>query len=110
MIIPLPGYLLIEPIEDDQKSAGGVYLPEASQDKPSKGMVVSVSPIVWIEHKDIVVLKKEGDKEDNTLVNQWGMVKKDSVVIYKKWTNQEVEDEGKKYLLVKFDELLGIVK
>lgn len=85
MIIPLKGYVLISPIEDDQKSAGGIYLPESAQDKPCKGFVIEIS-------NELKCPVKRGDK-----------------VIFKKWVNQEVEDEGKKYLLVKFDELLGII-
>ena len=37
-------------------------------------------------------------------------VKKGQTVVYKKWTNQEVQHKGKEYLLVKFDELLGVVE
>lgn len=99
MIKPLPGYVLIEPIEDETKT-GEIYLPETSKDKPSKGKVV----------------------EDGGWTKEWKESWEDfqdapghvflhgHIVIYKKWTNQEVGYEGKKYLLVKFDELLGIIE
>jgi len=82
-LIPLPGHVLVEPIKEDTKS-GGIYLPEDANDKPSKGKVVAVS--------------KESPVTDGQMV------------VYKKWTNQEVKFEGKEYLLVKFDELLGIIE
>lgn len=99
MIKPLPGYVLIEPIENESKT-GEIYLPETSKDKPSKGKVVDFCffrktegnyPIQWYEDKDVTKLIEAGQ-----------------TVFYKKWTNEEVEHQGKKYLFVKFDELLGV--
>jgi len=91
-IKPLSGYVLIEPVEDEQKSAGGVYLPETSKDKPSKGKVIDTSDGMWIDGK-------------------WhgSQVKKGDTVVYKKWVNQEVKDGGKEYLLVHLTEVMGIV-
>lgn len=83
MIKPLPGYVLVSPIKDDLKE-GGVYLPQSSEDKPMKGKVVN---------------KGECD-----------FVEKHYIVVYKKWTNQEVKHKGKEYLLVKFDELLAVIE
>lgn len=94
MIKPLPGYVLVSPIVDE-KSSGGLYLSDNGQDKPSKGKIVSLSKGYWLP---------DGMFHVNEEVIQ------DQVVIYKKWTNQEVEHEGKKYLLVKFDELLGVIE
>lgn len=93
MIKPLPGYVLIEPIDEEMK-VGDVYVPETSKDKPSKGKVVAVG--------DSLLAGK------GFFVNT--PVEKDQVVVYKKWTNQEVNHEGKSYLLVKFDELLGAIE
>jgi chaperonin GroES len=83
MIEPLPGYVLIEPVKEDSQS-GGIYLPDDPNDKPCKGTVVSVP-------SKCPVLQGQ-------------------TVVYKKWTNQEVKFENKDYLLVKFDELLAIIK
>jgi len=97
-IVPLSGYVLIDPIEDEQKSAGGVYLPDSSKDKPSKGKVVAIG---------------EPYTDFNTycpIVFVHSPVKLGQTVLYKKWVNQEVQHEGKEYLLVKFDEILAIIK
>lgn len=90
MIKPLPGYVLVEPLEQEEVSSGGVYLPEASKDKPMKGKIV-----------------KKGDN-----VKKWAgyeSFEEGNTVIYKKWTNQEVQHEGKSYLLVSFNELLAVI-
>lgn len=98
-IRPLPGFVLVEPIEDDTTSAGGVYLPDSSKDKPSRGKVVACGDV-------------------DTYNGDLGMMTADpgcpvedgQTVIYKKWTNQEVQDEGKTYLLVPFSDLLAVIE
>lgn len=89
MIIPLIDYVLIEPIEDETKTSKGILLPESSKDKPSRGKVVATGANMYMI----------GSKR---AVGQ--------TVIFKKWTNQEVKDGDKTYLLVKFDELMAIVE
>lgn len=97
-IKPLPGYVLIEPIEDEGKSAGGVYLPESTQDKPSRGKVVAISKPYQNFSTNFQTAFVQSPVEVG------------DIVCYKKWTNQEVEYEGNKYLLVGFSELLGIIE
>lgn len=91
MIKPLPGYILIEPIEEDSVSAGGVYVPDTSKDKPMKGRVIAKG--IKLEDWHGYIHIEEG-----------------GVVVYKKWTNQEIQHEGKEYLLVHFNELLAIIE
>jgi len=95
MIKPLPGYVLIEPIEDEDKTVGGLYLPDSSKDKPMKGKVVDLA-----YHRGA-----GGDIEESE-----PLIYKGWIVIYKKWTNQEVTHEGKEYLLVAFNELLAVIE
>ena len=101
MIRPLTDYVLVEPIEDDTKTSSGLYTPEASKDKPSKGKVVAVGLGKFLE--------MDTGQPPNKVFEE-PPVKKDQTVVYKKWTNQEVDHEGKKYLLVKFDELMGVIE
>lgn len=105
MIKPLPGYVLIETIEDDVKTDGGLYVPETEKDKPSKGRVVACGrgtptgkyeSIAYQDRLEPIVLECP--------------VSAGNVVCYKKWTNQEIQHEGKKYLLVSFSELLAIIE
>jgi chaperonin GroES len=106
MIKPLPGYALVEPIEDDLKS-GDIYLPEQTKDKPSKGKVVEVSSWAYLPHPESIYF---GEDDTETLTVVYGKIKKGTTVVYKKWTNQEVEHKGKKYLLVHFNELLAVIE
>ena len=101
MIRPLPNYLVIEPIEDDNKTSSGLYLPDSSKDKPSKGKVIASS--------DIFMFDGDTVSGGPNLTSSYFPIE-GKTVIFKKWTNQEVEDKGKKYILVKFDELLGIIE
>ena len=98
MIKPLPGYVLIEQIEDEGMTGGGLYLPDSSKDKPMKGKIVAIgNPFTDFS----------GSFQTPFVHSP---VKVGQEVCYKKWTNQEVVHEGKKYLLVAFNELLAIVE
>ena len=116
MIKPLPGYCLISPIEDEQKSAGGVYLPESAKDKPSKGKIVELSNFVPIDHRDWIIINSEPNKDLKpgefrllpTVTNEYSHLKKGVTVLYKKWVNETIKNDGKEYLLVKFQDLMAI--
>ena len=82
MIKPLKGFVLVEPIEEELKQ-GNVYLPESSKDKPNKAVVVSVS--------------------EKPLVNVG------DTIYHKKWVNETVDYEGKEYLFVKNEDILGVI-
>lgn len=113
MIKPLPGYVLVEPIEDDTKTAKGLYLPDSSKDKPSKGKIVSISPVGFAPTDALVTTCGDLFEKTNPtamLFSQYSMLNVGVTVIYKKWTNQEVSDSGKEYLLVNFNELLATVE
>ena len=107
-IVPLPGYCLVEPIEEEEKTSGGVYVPETSKDKPSKGKILEVGKIpekLISENEFRYFMSSFSD-----FFTKFPQVEVGQIVIYKKWTNQEVEHEGKKYLLVKFDEILAVIE
>lgn len=97
MIKVLPGYVLIEPLEEEDISSGGIALPETSKDKPSKGKIVAFNYF-------------PKDKWQYYLAQERKYIEIGDTVIYKKWTNQEVQHEGKTYLLVKLDELLAVIE
>jgi chaperonin GroES len=83
MIRPLKNYVLIEPIEDDTTSVGGVYLPDSTKDKPCKGKVVNIASNITL-------------------------VEIGQIVFYKKWVNETVKSNGKELLFVKVEDLLGV--
>ncbi|MCL5091088.1 MAG: co-chaperone GroES [Patescibacteria group bacterium] len=89
---PTSGYLLIEPLEAEKRTASGIVLPETHEEKPQRGKVLEV-----------------GDQEITEAgVKKPAPCKKGDVVVYKQWGGNEVKYEGKDYLLVKFEDILAI--
>ena len=86
MIIPLADYLLIEPLEGETVSPAGIFIPDASKEKPQQGKVVVLGPLVSEE------------------------LKPDLVVMYKRWGGVEIKSDGKDYLLVPEEDVLAIVE
>jgi len=93
-LTPTSGYLLVEPLEKEVKTASGIYLPDSAGEKPQKGKVLGVG---------------QPELTDSGKVRK-SPVKKGDIVIYKKWGGNEVKIEGKEYLFVKFEDVLAIEK
>ncbi len=90
---PAPGYVVILPMDAQEKTASGIYLPDSANEKPQKGKVLAV-----------------GDEEitDNG-TKRMPPVKLNDVVIYKKWGGNEVKIDGTEYLFAKFDDILAVI-
>lgn len=84
---PTAGYLLIQPLEKEVKTSGGIYLPDNAGEKPQKGKVLAVGD----DSKDFKKPCKTGD-----------------IVIYKKWGGNEVKIDNIEYMFVKFEDVLAI--
>ena len=90
---PLGGRVLIEPIEQEEITAGGIVLPETAKEKPQQGKVLAVGP---------------GDRNDKG--ERIPMeVKNGDVVLFAKYSGTEVKMDGKKLLILRESDLLGIV-
>ena len=90
---PTPGYLLVEPEEQQTKTSSGIYLPDnAKGDKPQQGKVLAAGGATFLDGKQIDSPAKVKDG-----------------VMYKKWGGNEVKIEGKEYLFVKFEDILATV-
>ena len=89
---PTAGYLLIEPLEKEVKTASGIYLPDTAGEKPQKGKVLAVGAAEVTE---------KGIKKASP-------VKVKDVVIYKKWGGNEVKIGNIEYLFVKFEDVLAV--
>jgi len=90
---PLEDRVLVKPIEADTKTASGLYLPEASKEKPVKGEVVAVGP---------------GKRLDNGKRGEMSIHVGDTVV-YGKYSGTEVEIKNVKHLIMRETELLGVL-
>lgn len=92
-IRPLNDRILIKRLEADQKTAGGILIPDNAKEKPAEGVVIAVGNGKIFENGSRQPLSvKEGNK-----------------VLYGKWSGNEVKFEGQEYLLVREDEILAII-
>ena len=89
---PAAGYLLIEPVEKETKTASGIYLPDSAEEKPQKGKVLAVG----------------ADEITDSGAKKSSPAKVGDIIIYKKWGGNEVKIEGQEYLFAKFEDILAI--
>lgn len=90
---PLAGYVLIEPVAAETRTASGLYLPETAQEKPAMGTVLAVGDDQVLENGKTVK----------------SPVKPEDKVYFKKWGGDEIKVEGRELKLVKFDDLMALV-
>ena len=92
-IQPLSGYVLIEPKPKEETTPGGIVLPDVAEEKPQEGTVLACGPDSVEEGKTLKCPVKVGD-----------------TVVYKKWGGNEIKLAGKELLLLKFEDLMAVVK
>ena len=97
-ITPSRGYCLIEPEEADEVSAGGVILAERMRDMPIKGKVLDVGEPSY----DAI------EKVGYPRVNEDMRNLLEKTVIFKKFVDNRIKEEGKELLLVPFEDILGV--
>ena len=91
---PLGSRVVVEPLEENEVTAGGIVLPETAKEKPQKGVVLSVGP---------------GDRDDEG--KRIAMdVKVGDTVLFAKYGGTEIKIDGKKLLILRESDLLAIVK
>jgi len=92
---PLSNHLFIEPIEEEKTTKSGIVLPEnVDREKPIKGKIIAVGPGKRNEKGEIIPMS----------------VKVGDVVLFKKYGPDEIEIEGKKYLVGDEDDILAIIE
>ena len=90
---PLADRLVVEPIEREEVTASGIYVPETAKEKPQEGQVIAVGPGRKDEEgKRIPMDVSQGDR-----------------VLYAKYAGTEVKLEDKKYLILKENDILAIL-
>ncbi len=80
---PLGDYVCIEPAEQAQMSAGGVFIPDTAKEKPQEGIVIAVGPGLETEKGVVPMHVKVGDK-----------------VVYSKYSGSEIKKDGIEYIFV----------
>ncbi|MDQ1272559.1 MAG: chaperonin GroES [Planctomycetota bacterium] len=94
MIRPLDDRVVIEPMEAEEKTAGGILLPDTAKEKPMKGKIIAVGDGKMLESgKRAELLVKKGDK-----------------VLYGKYAGTEVTVDGKEYLVMRESDILAKIE
>ena len=90
---PLGNRVVIEPLEEEEITAGGIVLPETAKEKPQKGMVIAVGP---------------GERDDDGKRIEMD-VKEGDQVLFAKYAGTEIKVDGKKLLILRESDLLAII-
>ena len=91
---PLHDRVLVRRVDEDEKTSGGIIIPDTAKEKPSQGEVVSVGP---------------GERDDNG--NRVTLdVKKGDKILFGKWSGTEVKVNGEELLIMKESDIMGIVE
>jgi chaperonin GroES len=91
---PLHDRVLVRRIDAEEKTAGGIIIPDTAKEKPQEGEIVAAGPGARNEQGQLVPIDvKPGDR-----------------VLFGKWSGTEVKIDGQDYLIMKESDLLGVVE
>ncbi|HZZ79448.1 MAG TPA: co-chaperone GroES [Gemmataceae bacterium] len=91
---PLHDRVVVKRIDAEEKSAGGIIIPDTAKEKPSQGEVIAVGPGARDETGKIVALDlKVGD-----------------IVLFGKWSGTEVKLDGEDLLIMKESDIMGVIE
>ena len=91
---PLHDRVVVERIDADAKSAGGILIPDSAQEKPSQGEIVAVGPGGRDENGKLIPIDlKKGDR-----------------VLFGKWSGTEVKIDGEDLLIMKESDIMGVLQ
>jgi chaperonin GroES len=89
---PLNDRIVVKAVAAEEKTAGGIFLPDAAQEKPQEAEVVAVGPGKTLDNGKVATLEvKPGDR-----------------VIYAKYAGTEIKLEGDEYVILRQDDILAI--
>ncbi len=91
---PLGDRVLVKRVEEEQKTKGGIIIPDTAKEKPQEGEVVSVGP---------------GARDDSGKVQALD-VKAGDRILFGKWSGTEVKIDGQDLLIMKESDILGVVE
>ena len=91
---PLHDRVVVRRIEEDQRTAGGIIIPDSAKEKPQQGEVVAVGPGARNEQGALVPLD----------------VKVGDLVLFGKWSGTEVKINGEELLIMKESDILGVLE
>jgi chaperonin GroES len=91
---PLHDRVVVRRVEDEQKTAGGIIIPDTAKEKPMQGEVIAVGPGARNEKGELQALDvKAGDR-----------------VLFGKWSGTEVKLDGQELLIMKESDIMGVIE
>jgi chaperonin GroES len=90
---PLADRVVAQPLEEEDKSPGGIILPDTAKEKPQKGKIIAAGPGKLDEKGQRVKME----------------VKKGDVVLYGKYSGTEIKIDGNEYLIMRESDILAII-
>ncbi len=91
---PLGGRVVVEPLEAEDVTSGGIFLPETAKEKPQKGTIVACG---------------EGERDDKGKRIPLD-VKVGDIVLFNKYAGTEIKVDGKKVMILRENEILAIIE
>ena len=91
---PLDDRVIVKQAEAEEKTAGGIVLPDTAKEKPLTGKVIATGPGKLLENGKRAAMA----------------VKKNDEILYGKYAGTEVELDGKKYFILRESDILGIIE
>ena len=93
-IRPLQDRVIVKRLEEEEKTKGGIIIPDTAKEKPMEGKVIAVG--------------KGKTTEDGKLIKL--DVKAGDLILFSKYAGTEVKIDGKEYLIMREDDILGIIE
>lgn len=93
-IRPLADKVLVERVEAEAKTAGGIVLPDTAKEKPQRGKIVSVGPGKVLE---------DGKRKEM-------QVKKGDLVLFTSYAGTEIKIDGKEYLIMDESDIMAVIE
>jgi len=91
---PLHDRVVVRRIESEEKTAGGIIIPDTAKEKPMEGEVIAVGPGARNEKGELVALDvKTGDR-----------------ILFGKWSGSEVKIDGQDLLIMKESDIMGVIE
>ena len=91
---PLHDRVVVRRLEQEERTAGGIIIPDTAKEKPQQGEVIAVGPGARNEKGEIVALDvKVGDR-----------------ILFGKWSGTEVKIDGQEYLIMKESDIMGVLE
>jgi chaperonin GroES len=91
---PLHDRVIVKRLEEEERSVGGIIIPDTAKEKPQQGEVIAAGTGKQLENGTIVPMAvKKGDR-----------------ILFGKYAGSEIKIEGEEYLIMREDDILGIIE